>query len=238
MLLVRPPALLGALFRAKLCRRKGGRHAGLHPQARTGRIVGVHPRCRPLSRPALPGLRQALLGRAPAEGGLSRLWRRALRDRGAPPRDQGRLCLPQGLPGGPYPQAHHLGREHLRAAQPPQPAGVPGEGLAAGDRKRGARDDAWRLPHAGRAAPRAAARGSAAAEPKRSADQRPLRQAAQGGPGARLGWPLPQHRAPRPCRAAPCPARRRALGLPAEQRGAGGRPAARLSPAHRACRLV
>jgi hypothetical protein len=42
VLLVRPPALLGALFRAKLCRRKGGRHAGLHPQARTGRILGVH----------------------------------------------------------------------------------------------------------------------------------------------------------------------------------------------------
>ena len=76
-------------------------------------------------------------------------------------------------------QAHHLGRAHLRAAQPPQPAGVPPQGLAAGDRERRAADDAGRLSHAGRAAPRAAAGSGAAAEPKRRPDQRPLRPAAQ-----------------------------------------------------------
>ena len=43
----------------------------------------------------------------------------------------------------------------------------------------GVRADTLRLSHAGRAAPRAAARSGAAAELKRRPDQRPLRQAAQ-----------------------------------------------------------
>ena len=58
------------------------------------------------------------------------------------------------------------------------------------------------------------------------------------GRSARLRRPLPQHRAPRPCRAASCPARRREVGLPADQRGRLRRPAARFGPAQRACRLV
>ena len=98
------------------------------------------------------------------------------------------------------------------------------EGLAAGDRKRRAPDDTLRLSHAGRATPRAAAGGSAAAEPQRRADQRPLRQAAQGRPGAWFRWPLPQHRASRPCRVASGPARRRQVGLPADQCGPGADP--------------
>ena len=54
----------------------------------------------------------------------------------------------------------------------------------------------------------------------------------------RFRWPLPQHRAPRPCRAASCPARRREVGLPADQRGPVRRPAAGLGPAQGAARLV
>ena len=78
-------------------------------------------------------------------------------------------------------QAHHPGRAHLRATQPPQPAGVPAQGLAAGDRERRKGNDTVRLSHAGLAAPRAAAGSGAAAEPERRPDQRPLRQAAREG---------------------------------------------------------
>jgi hypothetical protein len=45
------------------------------------------------------------------------------------------------------PQAHHPSRAHLRATQPPQPAGVPDESLAAGNRERRAGNDALGLSH-------------------------------------------------------------------------------------------
>ncbi len=99
-------------------------------------------------------------------------------------------------------------------------------------------DDALRLSHAGRAAPRAAAGSGAAAEPERRPDQRPLRQAAQRGSGPWFRRPLPQHRAPRPCRPASCLARCREVGLPADQRRRLRRPAASFGPAQGACRLV
>ena len=69
-----------------------------------------------------------------------------LRDRRTAPRDQGRLFVSQGLPGGSDPQAHHLGRTHLRSAHPPQPARVPAQGLAAGDRDEHPGIDACQLP--------------------------------------------------------------------------------------------
>ena len=105
-----------------------------------------------------------------------------------------------------------LGRAHLRPAQPPQPAGVPAQGLAAGDRER--RPGRQRCPAT-------ACWWEQHLVPQLGAVQLQSLNAAQinahyarllrrwSGPWFR--WPLPQHRAPRPCRPAPRPARRRCV---------------------------
>ena len=89
----------------------------------------------------LRGLQQALLAGAQAQGLLPGLWRQAARDRGAPPRHQGRLCQPQGGPGGDGQGDGGSRGEKLRRAEQADGARVPHQGVAAGDRSDGAADD-------------------------------------------------------------------------------------------------
>ena len=91
----RLPALLTSPCRAKLVSLQQTRVKEIsvrgHIRRRGERQLRVHRRYRHGLGAALPGLQSPLLGRAQAQGVLSEVRRRADRDRGAPPRDQGRL---------------------------------------------------------------------------------------------------------------------------------------------------
>ena len=139
--------------------------------------MGVHDRCRPRPGPTLSGLLHEVLGRAPPQGDLPWLRRRARPGRRAPTRDQRRLRYSPRSPGG-----DEQGRGRGRGAHPRRKlashcARLPHEGVAAGDRAHHPPDHlsllcgTRRVPHPARVGL------GATAEALSGADQRSLRQA-------------------------------------------------------------
>ena len=160
-------------------------------------------------------LQAPLLGRAQAQGVLPEVRRRASRDRGAPPRDQGRLRHAQGV----------RGRSRQGAGRP---GGPDLHGRPPGSRSRRSCSAEWLPTVKGSlrpttyasyddARPRAhhpASRWPAAAEAQPGGDQRPLRPSARTRPRPRRRAAVCFLGTPRARRPAPRLSRRRALGPP------------------------
>ena len=147
------------------------------------------------------------------------------RDRGAPPRDQGRLRHAEGVRGGDE-QAPRQGRgAGLRAADEGVRAGVPDQGVAAG---REVDDPPHHLPllRAARDVPhRAAHRLGEAGEAHGQPGEPPLREARRDGQEGRQDGPLPPHHPPRPHLPAQGLQGRGQVGTAAEEPGRRRRPA-------------
>ena len=152
-----------------------------HIRSRGRQQFRVHRRCRYGAGAALSELRQTLLGRAQTQGELSFLRRQALRDRRAPPRDQGRLQDAQGSASGDEQGAGGGRGTQLRHPDQAHCARVPSQGVAAGHRGDDQTDDLQKL-RAARGVPHLPAyRLGEAGEALRGGDQRLYAKLAQSG---------------------------------------------------------